>query len=56
MKYYLILALLINVLYLTAQQKGVSPLSPTPSGGGRGATYAVVVGISDYHDPAKLRR
>ncbi len=50
----LFLLLLLLAAALPAQEpKGVTPLaSPAPSGGGRGEVRAVVVGISDYQDPA----
>lgn len=37
---------------LSAQQKGVSPLSNINQQLSTSNTYAVVVGISDYQDPA----
>ena len=37
---------------LTAQERGVSPLSAEASAKADGTTRAVVVGISDYQDPA----
>lgn len=47
----LCMALLTGHLNLSAQQKGVTPLSPaTPAQAG--VTRAVVAGISDYQDPA----
>ena len=48
-----ILALLLG-LSLSAQQKSIKPLPVLPAearSAKAGATYAVVIGISDYQDP-----
>ena len=51
MKNILLALLLLPLLALSQNEKGVSPIgSPPPPGGGRGEAYAVVVGISDYQD------
>jgi tetratricopeptide (TPR) repeat protein len=43
--------MLANIaLSLFAQQKGATPISSQTGGGREGATYAVVIGISDYQD------
>ncbi len=50
MKTTLFLIISLTAPSLFAQQKGATPI-PSPIGGGQeGATYAVVVGISDYQD------
>ncbi|MBK9108776.1 MAG: caspase family protein [Saprospiraceae bacterium] len=49
--YFLILFILTNVCSYS-QTKGASPQPSPQSGEGRGEVYAVVVGISDYQDPA----
>lgn len=50
MKHLMAVNMILFSLFLSAQEKGVTPVS---SSGGiqKGSTYAVVVGISDYQDP-----
>ncbi|HRG69917.1 MAG TPA: hypothetical protein PLS73_13795, partial [Saprospiraceae bacterium] len=53
MKFYLILLSIAANVCLYSQSKGVKQSTSSPqSGEGRGEVYAVVVGISDYQDPA----
>lgn len=51
MKFYRIISFLLLSLSLYAQQKGAAPLTPHSSSITPGATYAVVIGISDYQSP-----
>ncbi|MCB9317211.1 MAG: caspase family protein [Lewinellaceae bacterium] len=50
----LVLVLLLSTGILSAQEKGVTPVGAalTVAQAQKGATYAVVIGISDYQDPA----
>ena len=48
MKYHLAIALLLFSLSLFAQQKGANPLPKSEIENPKSATYAVVVGISNY--------
>ncbi|MBL7806382.1 MAG: caspase family protein [Saprospiraceae bacterium] len=53
MKQFLLLLLLLPFHGNSQTEKSITPLPPPPSGGqGGGAVRAVVVGISDYQDPA----
>lgn len=51
LKYFCILSILFCSVFLLAQEKGVTPVTPSTAGAGlRPTTYAIVVGISDYQD------
>ncbi len=52
MKNVPILLALLLASGLCAQEKGATPVVPSAPGPSPSATYAVVVGISDYQDPA----
>ncbi|MCB0534040.1 MAG: tetratricopeptide repeat protein [Saprospiraceae bacterium] len=51
MKNYLTILLLLFSVSLFAQQKGAGPLPKSEFQNPKSATFAVVVGISDYQDP-----
>ncbi|MGB5025770.1 MAG: hypothetical protein WBO44_10490 [Saprospiraceae bacterium] len=49
-KILMIILYVIGFVFTCLSQKGVSPLSPASQAPATGNTFAVIVGISDYHD------